>query len=97
MTLPGQSGQRTLSGRLFCFDIAIAAKEITMPLFSFRSRSVRRRHVGRSRHGWRRPETLERRTMLTGNDPAVTDPAAAADASRISALMNACLSVRSAA
>ena len=87
MTLPGQSGQRTLSGRLFCFDIAIAAKEIAMPLFSSRSRSVRRRHVGRSHPGWSRPETLERRTMLTGNDPTVDDIAAGADATEPPAIV----------
>ena len=53
-----------------------------MPLFtsrSHRSRAVRCRQVGRSRHGWSRPETLERRTMLTGNDPAVTDATAGVD------------------
>ena len=47
-----------------------------MPLFSSRSRrsrSVRRRHFARSRHGCIRPETLERRTMLTGNDPSLAD------------------------
>jgi hypothetical protein len=65
-----------LSGSLFCFVIAIVAKEIPMPLFSprsHRSRAVRRHQVGRSDNRWSRPETLERRTMLTGNDPAVAD------------------------
>ena len=42
-----------------------------MPLStsSARRRRVFRRRLSRQRHGCRCPETLERRTMLTGNDP----------------------------
>ena len=53
-----------------------------MPLFSsrsHRSRAVRHRHSTRSCRGWSRLETLERRTMLTGNDPVVDDGLADSD------------------
>ena len=51
-------------------------EENLMPPFSLpsrRSRSVHRRRFARSGHGCIRPETLERRTMLTGNDPSLAD------------------------
>ncbi len=60
-----------------------------MPLFHFDSRrscSDRRRRNDRAVPSWR-PETLERRTMLTGNDPVADDVTSGPDAAEPPAIV----------